>query len=45
MDQTTHYIDGSQIYGISDLLAADLRAFEGGRLKSEIIDDKKEFCP
>ena len=33
MNQITHWLDGSNIYGSSDSAAAQLRAFAGGKLK------------
>ncbi|VVC28478.1 Haem peroxidase,Haem peroxidase, animal type [Cinara cedri] len=42
---TTHFIDGSLIYGMDDKTAANLRSFEAGRLRSEFNSDHMEFCP
>ncbi|XP_055713845.1 chorion peroxidase isoform X2 [Phlebotomus papatasi] len=33
IDRVTHYLDGSPIYGSDEQTEADLRAFEGGRLR------------
>lgn len=45
MVQATHFIDGSQIYGSVKELAAVLRSFKDGRLKSDIFVNQQEFCP
>lgn len=51
MVEVSQYIDGSQIYGSSDDVAAKLRSFENGKLRSDIRmgGNKKtmreEFCP
>ncbi|VVC24327.1 Haem peroxidase,Haem peroxidase, animal type [Cinara cedri] len=52
MVEVTQYIDGSQVYGSSDAVAAGLRSFVNGKLRSDIINkggDQKpqanEFCP
>lgn len=34
LNRITHFIDGSGVYGSSDALAASLRTFSGGRLRS-----------
>lgn len=44
MDDTSHFIDGSQIYGSNDYVASILRSFTNGTLKS-VIDGNQEFCP
>lgn len=46
MVQVTHFIDGSPIYGSSEDVAASLRLFKNGRLKSDDYDGQTlEFCP
>lgn len=44
MDDTSHFIDGSQIYGSNDYIASALRSFTDGTLKS-VTDGNQEFCP
>ncbi|XP_309592.5 chorion peroxidase [Anopheles gambiae] len=34
LNRVTHFIDGSAVYGSNEALAASLRTFEGGRLRS-----------
>ncbi|XP_060842044.1 peroxidase-like [Rhopalosiphum padi] len=45
MVQATHFIDGSQIYGSGEEIAANLRSFKNGRLKSDFFVGQQEFCP
>lgn len=45
MVQSTHFIDGSQVYGSVEELAENLRSFKDGRLKSDFSVDQQEFCP
>lgn len=51
MVEVTQYIDGSHIYGSSDDVAAGLRSFINGKLRSDILrgGERKspvnEFCP
>lgn len=50
MVEVSQYIDGSQIYGSSDTIAAGLRSFISGRLRSDILKNNQntqveEFCP
>lgn len=46
MVQATHYIDGSLIYGSNDEVAANLRSYRNGLLKSEYFENSgQEFCP
>lgn len=44
MNDASHYIDGSQIYGSNDYIVSTLRSFNGGTLMS-VIDNNQEFCP
>ncbi|MER7133823.1 peroxidase family protein [Streptosporangium saharense] len=41
---SNHHIDLNQLYGLTPAATTALRAFEGGRLKSQIVDDG-EFPP
>ncbi|XP_050419700.1 peroxidase-like [Adelges cooleyi] len=45
MVQTSQYIDASQVYGSNDSMAASLRTFRDGRLRSELVQNGQEFCP
>jgi peroxidase len=50
MVEVSQYIDGSQIYGSSDAIAAGLRSFINGKLRSDILKSNQntrveEFCP
>jgi len=44
INDASHFIDGSQVYGSNDRIVSTLRLFNGGKLKS-IIDENQEFCP
>lgn len=44
MNDASHYIDGSQIYGSNDYTMSILRSYNGGTLMS-VVDDDQEFCP
>lgn len=44
IDDASHYIDGSQIYGSNDYIMSTLRSFTDGTLMS-IIENNQEFCP
>jgi hypothetical protein len=50
MVEVSQYIDGSQVYGSSDVMAAGLRSFINGKLRSDtFLSNQKtyieEFCP
>jgi peroxidase len=40
MNQLTHFIDASHVYGPSPVIAASLRQFVGGRLKISKIEGR-----
>ena len=42
VNQITHWLDGSMIYGSSESTTKSLRLYEGGQLKSLIGDDSKD---
>lgn len=44
MNQATHYLDGSMIYGANDEMAWALRAFSDGKLSSQ-MKNGYEFLP
>lgn len=44
IDDASHFIDGSQIYGSNDYVVSKLRSFTGGTLIS-VLDNNQEFCP
>ncbi|XP_027853265.2 peroxidase-like [Aphis gossypii] len=44
MNQATSFIDASQLYGHTVDTAASIRTFNGGRLKTDIINGH-QFCP
>ncbi|VVC34718.1 Haem peroxidase,Haem peroxidase, animal type [Cinara cedri] len=44
LDQNTHFIDASNVYGSNDKLANELRMYNGGKLKSNKIKNE-EYCP
>jgi len=44
MNQATSFIDASQLYGHKLDTAASIRLFDGGKLKTDIINGH-EFCP
>lgn len=44
MDDASHFIDGSQIYGSNDNVVSKLRSFTGGRLIA-VHHNSQEFCP
>ncbi|XP_025201922.1 peroxidase-like [Melanaphis sacchari] len=50
MVEVSQYIDGSHIYGSNDSIAAGLRSFINGKLRSDILKSNQntrveEFCP
>lgn len=46
VNDATHYIDGSQIYGSDNYTASTLRSYTGGTLKSVLgANSLQEFCP
>jgi hypothetical protein len=44
MNQATHHLDGSMIYGADDETAWELRTFSNGKLSSE-IKNGYEYLP
>ena len=44
MNQASHFLDGSAIYGSTLKKSRELREFEGGRLRVH-KDNKREFLP
>ncbi|CAI6343920.1 unnamed protein product [Macrosiphum euphorbiae] len=44
MNQATAFIDASQLYGHKQDTAESIRSFDGGKLKTDIINGH-EFCP
>lgn len=44
LDQNTHYIDASNVYGSDAELANKLRMFSGGKLKYDKIGNEV-YCP
>jgi len=44
MNQATSFIDASQLYGHKPVKSNSIRTFNGGRLKTDIINGN-EFCP
>uniref|UniRef100_A0A2H8TZW2 Peroxidase n=1 Tax=Melanaphis sacchari TaxID=742174 RepID=A0A2H8TZW2_9HEMI len=44
INDASHFIDGSQIYGSNDYIVSKLRSFTGGMLIS-VLDNNQEFCP
>jgi hypothetical protein len=44
MNQATHYLDGSMIYGANIEMAWELRTFSNGKLSSE-MKNGYEFLP
>ena len=45
INQITHWLDGSNIYGSSKEEADKLRTFQGGLLKAQIAPDGQELLP
>ncbi|XP_025410649.1 peroxidase-like [Sipha flava] len=45
MNDNTHFIDASNVYGSTDTDARRLRLMEGGRLNFSIGDNGQMFCP
>ena len=44
MNQVSHFLDGSTIYGSTMKRSRELRTFEGGKLRTEIRNNR-EFLP
>lgn len=44
MNQATSFIDASQLYGHTSDKASSIRCYDGGKLKTDIINGY-EFCP
>lgn len=44
LNQNTHYIDASNVYGSDTVTAAELRLFKRGQLLSQKVG-KEEYCP
>lgn len=44
INDASHFIDGSQVYGSNDYIASTLRSFSNGMLKS-VVEENQEFCP
>lgn len=44
MNQATSFIDASQLYGHKPDTVSSIRSFDGGKLKTDIINGH-EFCP
>lgn len=44
MNQVSHFLDGSTIYGSSLVKSRELRTFEGGRLRVD-VHDNQEYLP
>lgn len=40
MNQVSHFLDGSTIYGSTLKKSRELRAFEGGRLRVDVRNDR-----
>ena len=45
MNQITHWLDNSNVYGSTDPVAASLRTFRDGLLRTEPCDNGKECLP
>ena len=45
MNQITHWLDASLIYGSGEDQAEQLRLFERGELRSEVQNDDEEMMP
>lgn len=45
INEKSHFIDASEVYGSKDSYALHLRAMEGGRLKFTISENGQMFCP
>ena len=45
INQVSHWLDGSNIYGSSKKQAEELRKFHGGRLKTQSTPDGEELLP
>ncbi|XP_050443430.1 peroxidase mlt-7-like isoform X2 [Adelges cooleyi] len=44
LNQNTHYIDASNVYGSDEKLASNLRLYDGGQLRFSVVG-KEQYCP
>ena len=45
LNQNTHYLDGSTVYGSTEEVARSLRSYVGGQMKVTILDDTYHVLP
>ncbi|KAL4142192.1 hypothetical protein QTP88_004701 [Uroleucon formosanum] len=45
INNNTHFIDASEVYGSNEMHAQNLRTMDGGRLNFTISDNGQMFCP